>query len=88
MDKDWKRPIISMSVKGKRIGLTEPDNKVHSIDVFYDKHIRFWTILLRNKAGDQIVEAEYEPNRELMEKSVKQLMKEHNISIVTGIKIK
>ena len=88
MADDWKQRII-VSIGGKRLrDMEEFDEKIHSIDTFYDRNIRFWTILLLNKERTQIGEAEYEPRRELAIKHIKMLMKEHGISIVTGIKIK
>jgi hypothetical protein len=85
VEKPWNRPVFSISVKGKPVNMDkEPDGKVHYIDVFYDRHMKLWTILCRNKSGDQIGEAEYDHNRKFMEKSVNRLKKQYNVSIVKG----
>ena len=89
MAEKWKRPQQIMSIRGKRLDdYPEFDDNTHSIDAFYNRNIRLWTIQLLNKERLQIGEAEYEPNREFAIKRIKLLLKQHKVSVVTGIKIK
>lgn len=56
----------------------EVDDKIASIDKWYDKHTRLWIVQCKNKDGDQVGEAFY-GSKKSSEIEYKRLKKEHNL---------
>lgn len=77
--------MVEKRIKMKKIQIKYPknnkefDEKVDHIDVFYNRNIRFWTLIPKNKDGYDVREAEYSANRKQMETNLKVMKKEFNI---------
>lgn len=57
----------------------EFDEKVNSVDCWYDKHTKLWVIQMLNKDGYQIGRAEYIYGKKAAQTRKNEIEKEHNI---------
>lgn len=55
------------------------DKKGVSIDYWWDSSLRLWTILARDRDGNQVGEADYAPNKTLLPEAIASMKKEHGI---------
>lgn len=57
----------------------EFDEKVVSIDTWYDRHTKLWVIQKLNKDGYQVGDADYVYGKQAAMKETEELKKEYNI---------
>lgn len=81
MKDTWEKPVITMSIRGKPISpFKSKIKKPHHVDMWYDRSIRMWTLVVYDKNGFQIDNAEYESKKENAIKSKKELEERYGIT--------
>lgn len=65
MKDTWKRPVFRIMPGGKPVNMSKSViGKPHYIDMWYDRSIKMWTLLVKDKNDFQIGNAIYEGIKE------------------------